>query len=104
MKTYPFKTAQEVFRQDHSTGHLVAATEQADVVLLNLEPGDHIPAHTLNIGVLFAVASGSAHLTSGEETAELVSGDVAEVAPGELREWANSTEKPCRIFVMKQKA
>ncbi|MBI9019866.1 MAG: cupin domain-containing protein [Verrucomicrobia bacterium] len=103
MKTYRREESTEVFRAGKSTGHLVATAEQADVVLLNLEPGAHIPAHALEVNVLFAVASGSATLTAGGESSELAAGDVAEVPPGERREWENTTGQPCRIFVVKQK-
>ena len=104
MKAYRIEDAQEIFRAGNSTGHLIAATEQADVVLLTLDPCDHIPAHALEVNVLFAVTEGSATLTSGGESCELHTGDVAEVAPNELREWKNSGSTTCRIFVIKQKA
>jgi quercetin dioxygenase-like cupin family protein len=103
MKTYQLENAQKAFRAGDSTGHLVATAEHADIVLLTLAPGDHIPAHALEVNVLFAVAEGVATLTSGGESAELNTGDVAEVPPGELREWSNTGSTTCRIFVMKQK-
>jgi len=82
---------------------MIGAAKQADIVLLNLQPGDHIPPHSLEIDVLFAVAEGSATLTAGGVTENLTAGDVAEVAPGENREWENTTQKACSIFVFKQK-
>jgi len=103
MKTYRLENAPEIFRAGESTGQLVAEADQADVVLLNLEAGAHIPAHALEVHVLFAVAEGSATLTAGGESCELQAGDVAEVPPGELREWENRIGQPCRIFVVKQK-
>ena len=90
MKTHRLDNSQEVFRAGESTGHLVAATERADVVVLNLAPGAHIPAHALEVNVLFAVAEGSATLTANGQS-------------GELREWRNSGSETCRVFVVKQK-
>jgi len=104
MKVFCSSEAEEIFRAGKSTGHLVAQTSAADVVVLGLAPGDRIPPHALDIPVLFAVAEGSAVLSAGEESCELAAGDVAEVPPGELREWTNTTDEPCRIFVMKGKA
>ncbi len=103
MKTYRLENAKEVFRSEDATGMLVASADHADVVLLNLEPGAHIPGHALEVSALFAVMHGSATLTSGGESCELKAGDVAEVPPGELREWKNDGTTDCRVFVVKQK-
>ena len=101
MKTYRLEQATEIFRAGESTGRLVAEGEQADVVILTLVAGAHIPEHALELPVLFAVAEGSATLTAGGESSELSAGDVAEVPPGELREWKNTNDSTCLIFVVK---
>jgi quercetin dioxygenase-like cupin family protein len=103
MTIHRLSNAPEIFHAGQSTGHLVAETNGADIVLLNLAPGAHIPPHALDLPALFAVSEGSAMLTAGDETTRLSAGDVAKVDPGVLREWKNPNEQPCSIFVLKRK-
>lgn len=103
MKTYPLSKAPEIFSNGNSTGHLIAAMKQHDIVLLHLASADRIPPHTLDVHVTFLVAEGSAILTADKKSVELFAGDAAESAAGELREWGNPNAASCRMFVIKQK-
>ena len=101
MKIYPLHQAQEVFREEDSTGMLVAKTDLADVVLLTLAPGSTLPEHSLGMSVLFTIASGSATLLTNGERQSLTAGDVVQIDPNDLRGWENETDSECRIFAIK---
>ena len=102
MKLYRFNKAQRIFKSGSSTGHLLASTDHADLVLLHLAASESIAPHALEVEIVFIVTEGSATLTVGDDSAHLSTGDVAEIPAGVLRAWKNSQEAPCKILVIKQ--
>jgi quercetin dioxygenase-like cupin family protein len=103
MKIFNYKDAKEIFRGNKSTGKQVAEMKHTDVVLLELEKGGEIPAHSLDQNVVFAVLNGSGTLLVRDKEFKVQSGDVVEVNPGEERAWKGIGEDGLRTFVFKQK-
>lgn len=76
-------------------------TDALEVLELQIEPGSALKPHDMPSKVVFFVIEGTGTFTYGDRTETATPGDMIHVDPGELRFWANNTDKTVRLLVIK---
>lgn len=76
-------------------------TPLLEILELEVKPGSALEPHDMPSKVVFFVIEGEGTFTYGDRTETVVPGDMIHVDPGELRFWANNTDKTVRLLVVK---
>jgi len=76
-------------------------TPALEVLELEVKPGSALKPHDMPSKVVFFVIEGTGTFTYGDRTEIVNPGEMIHVDPGELRFWANNTDKTVRLLVVK---
>ena len=98
---YPYAEKQTVLDTPLAKGHLLATSNERELVLLVLEPNGEVPFHALPIHVTFFVKKGSGLLKINEHSFEATEGDILEVAAYDERSWLNNGSNVLELLVIK---
>jgi len=79
-------------------------TPALEVLVLEVVPGAALKSHDMPCKVAFYVIEGSGTFTFGEEVVTVEPGDMVQARPGRPRFWANRSDKPLRLLVIKSLA
>ncbi|HRU01480.1 MAG TPA: hypothetical protein P5239_07235 [Victivallales bacterium] len=92
----------QIFLSDSGEGIFCGKTKNCEFVKLTINPRSKIPKHTLDFPVNFFIISGNPLLISGTNKFKLQAGDIINLAPGEEREWENSSNSYAELLVIKE--
>ncbi len=82
-------------------GLIMYSGEKAELIHLQLEPGDSLDLHMNPFDVVFYGLQGEAVLFTSETAYSLKTGDCAFVSSDEERGWRNESDKPFSVLVVK---
>ncbi|MBI9068589.1 MAG: cupin domain-containing protein [Salinivirgaceae bacterium] len=92
----------EVLKTEFAQGFKLANTSLHEIVHLSLEQKGIVPAHALNVNVVFYVIKGEGNLTVENDTYIAKTGDVLEVTANLQRSWINKSLTTLELLVIKQ--
>jgi quercetin dioxygenase-like cupin family protein len=76
-------------------------SEALEVLELEIMPGSALKPHDMPCKVAFFVIEGVGTFTYGEKTETAKPGDMIHVDPGKPRFWANNSDAPLKVLVIK---
>jgi quercetin dioxygenase-like cupin family protein len=82
-------------------GRIMHSDKRAEVILLNLMPGDEIPLHNNPFDVVFAGIEGKAMLITPDTEMGIEPGETIFVTSQEERAWKNTGKTIAKIMVFK---
>jgi quercetin dioxygenase-like cupin family protein len=82
-------------------GNIMFSNSKLESILLNLEPGQSIPAHNNPYDVLFIGMMGEAKLVCGQQEYSLLPFQTLFVSSDEPRSMQNATSSTARVMVVK---
>jgi quercetin dioxygenase-like cupin family protein len=72
-----------------------------EMIHILLKPGQQVPPHDNPDDVLFYVLEGTGKLTVAEQCQQLGADQLVAIPTGVRRGWANNSERPLRLLVVK---
>ena len=76
-------------------------TPALEIIELEIAPGSGLKPHDMPSKVIFFVIEGTGTFTYGDRVETVSPNEMVHVNPGQLRFWANNTDKTLRLLVIK---
>ncbi|HOW31466.1 MAG TPA: hypothetical protein PLP88_07860 [Bacteroidales bacterium] len=82
--------------------HIMHTSPTLEVVHLHLKPGQAVAQHINNFDVVMCLIEGNVTIESGDESHDLLTHDVVEIAGGTQRGIINTSNGDARLLVLKK--
>ena len=82
-------------------GRVMLSKPGTEIILLSLQPGEAVPKHLNDFDVAIFILEGQGRLESGNASAEVSPGMLAEISAGEERGISNTGDGMLKVLVLK---